>query len=156
LREACRQAALWNNVRRGAGKRALMMHVNLSPRQVADPTLLRKLVAILKDTNLSPSLLCLEVTEHTLTRGASNATKVLRPICNLGVHLSVDDFGTGFSSLANLQQTPVETLKVDRTFVAGLCESADGRAIVEAIVTIARSLGLTAVAEGVETLEQLR
>ena len=155
LREACRQAALWNDTRRAAGARALMMHVNLSPRQVSDPTLLKKLVAILKETNLSPSLLCLEVTEHTLMGGTSNATKVLRPICNLGVHLSVDDFGTGYSSLANLQQTPVETLKVDRTFVGALCETADGRAIVEAIVTIAHSLGLSAVAEGVETNDQL-
>jgi diguanylate cyclase (GGDEF)-like protein/PAS domain S-box-containing protein len=155
LQEACRQAALWNGTRRAAGSRALMMHVNLSPRQVADPTLLKKLVAILRETDLSPSLLCLEVTEHTLMGGSSNAAKVLRPICNLGVHLSVDDFGTGYSSLANLRETPVETLKIDRTFVAGLGQSADGRAIVAAIVTIAHSLGLTAVAEGVETEEQL-
>ena len=155
LRESCRQAALWNESRRAAGARALMMHVNLSPRQVADPTLLKKLVAILRETNFSPSLLCLEVTEHTLMGGSSNATKVLRPICNLGVHLSVDDFGTGYSSLANLRETPVETLKIDRSFVAGLGKSADGRAIVAAIVTIAHSLGLTAVAEGVETHEQL-
>jgi len=102
-------------------------------------------------SGLDPALLCLEITEGTLTRDEGASAEALLGLRALGAHLSIDDFGTGYSSLGYLMRFPIDSLKVDQSFVTGLGEHADNLAIVEAVIGLAHSLGLVAVAEGVET-----
>ena len=150
LTEACRQAATWA----GNGD-APAVSVNLSARQLGRPKLVDDVDQALRESGLDPDRLWLEITESVLMEDADTTVVTLERLRALGVHLSVDDFGTGYSSLAYLRRFPVDALKVDRSFVAGLGEDAEDSAIVEAVVSMAHSLHLSVVAEGVETDEQL-
>jgi EAL domain-containing protein (putative c-di-GMP-specific phosphodiesterase class I) len=150
LAEACREAATWS----GNGH-APAVSVNLSARQLSRLDLVDLVSAALEESGLNPDRLWLEITESTLMEDADTAVEALQRLRALGVHLSVDDFGTGYSSLAYLRRFPVDSLKVDRSFVAGLGEDPEDSAIVEAVVSMAHSLHLSVVAEGVETDEQL-
>jgi diguanylate cyclase (GGDEF)-like protein/PAS domain S-box-containing protein len=148
LREACRQAVAWPTGAMGS----LTMAVNVSARQLADDTFVGLVAEILAEVGLAPELLCLEITESAMVDGAAPTLQALR---DLGVRLSIDDFGTGYSSLLRLKQLPVDQLKVDRSFVAGLGRDPGDTAIVAGVVGLARALGLAVVAEGVEGEEQV-
>jgi EAL domain-containing protein (putative c-di-GMP-specific phosphodiesterase class I) len=129
--------------------------VNLAARQVADPTLAKIVAGIIKRTGIRPSALCLELTENTLMHDATTTIDALDALRSQGVHLSIDDFGTGYSSLSYLKRFPVGSLKIDRSFIDGLGTDPEDTSIVQAIVTLAHSLNLAAVAEGLETSTQL-
>ena len=133
----------------------LNLKVNLSVRQLDDPRLIPVVQDALDTTGLPASSLCLEITESALMRNQAAATKVLTALRGLGVRLAIDDFGTGYSSLAQLRQLTLDTLKIDRSFIAGLGESRDAQAIVNSIITLAHAVNLTVVAEGVENPRQL-
>jgi diguanylate cyclase (GGDEF)-like protein/PAS domain S-box-containing protein len=150
LRTACAQQAAW--VR--AGLPAVCMAINLSPRQFADPNLLADLTAALRDHGMEPGMLELEITEGMVMHDAERAVRLLRSIKDLGVRVAIDDFGTGYSSLAQLKQFPIDTLKVDRSFIRDIPANAEDKAITEAIIDMAKRLSLTVVAEGVETAAQ--
>ncbi|HEX4775361.1 MAG TPA: EAL domain-containing protein, partial [Acidimicrobiia bacterium] len=155
LEESCRQVVEWQ-AHRPEGARPLTISVNLSPRQLTEPTLLDEVTRVLDETGIDPDCVWLEITESTLMHDAESAVSTLRALRLLGVHLSVDDFGTGYSSLSYLKRFPVEALKVDRSFVDGLGNEPGDSAIVTAVVTMAHALGLRAIAEGLETPIQLR
>jgi diguanylate cyclase (GGDEF)-like protein/PAS domain S-box-containing protein len=150
LQEACRQASWWHS--HGA---RVTISVNLSPRQLAESTLTDEFAEVLHRSGVDPDAIWLEITESTLMRDAESAVVSLSKLRGLGVHLSVDDFGTGYSSMTYLKRFPVEALKVDRSFVDGLGEESGDTAICTAVVSLAHALGLRAVAEGVETAEQM-
>ena len=151
LVEACRQARRWG-ARRG-GARPPVVSVNLSPRQFLQPGLADDVAGILRATGADPRALQLELTEGVLLEHTGATTATLEQLKTLGVGLAIDDFGTGYASLGYLRQFPLDTLKIDRSFVAAL-EGDDGAALVEAMVTLAHRLGLRTVAEGVETAAQ--
>ncbi|MGI4896861.1 MAG: EAL domain-containing protein, partial [Janthinobacterium lividum] len=130
--------------------------VNLSARQLTDPGLVEAVTAALSEHGLDPGLLVLEVTETALVRDPDTAAAVLAALKALGVGISVDDFGTGYASLTYLQRFPVDELKIDRSFVMGLGVNSGDAAIVQTCVHLAHAVGIRAVAEGVETEEQLR
>ncbi|MGN6358962.1 MAG: sensor domain-containing protein [Thermomicrobiales bacterium] len=152
LQCACQQARAWQLAT--AGSQPCTVNVNLSARQFLQGDIVADVAAALVATGLPASCLTLEITESVLMAEAElNQTK-LQALTALGVRLAIDDFGTGYSSLAYLKRLPVETLKIDQTFVAGLGSNAKDTAIVAAVVTLARALGLTVVAEGVTTVAQ--
>ncbi|HRY88781.1 MAG TPA: EAL domain-containing protein [Rubrivivax sp.] len=151
LREACAQSVAWQR----AGLPAVAMAVNLSPRQFTDPNLVADIGAVLADTGLEPGCLELEITEGMIMSDAERAIGLLRQIKALGVSLAIDDFGTGYSSLAQLRRFPIDTLKVDRSFVRDIAHNPDDKAITEAIILLGRKLSLTVVAEGVESGDQM-
>jgi len=132
----------------------LPLYVNLSPRQLADAELIPMVREIIDLTGVDPQTLHLEITEDALMADAATTSSTLHQLHGLGVRLALDDFGTGHSSLAYLKQFPVEVLKIDRTFIEGLGQDSDDRAITAAIVNVARMLGLATVAEGVERPDQ--
>ena len=150
LRTACAQNVAWQR----AGLPPVCMAVNLSPRQFADENLLDDLAAVLRETGMAPELLELEITESLVMGNIGWATKQLIPIKQLGVRLAIDDFGTGYSLLAQIKRFPIDTIKVDRSFICKIPLDAEDKAITEAIISMGRSLSLTVVAEGVETQEQ--
>ncbi|HJQ44701.1 MAG TPA: EAL domain-containing protein [Amycolatopsis sp.] len=150
LRETTRELA----ARRAQGVKA-DLKINLSTRQLDDPALVPAVETALQTTGLPASALCLEITESALMRDSALASETLAALRNLGVRLAIDDFGTGYSSLAQLQKLTLDTLKIDRSFVSGLGQSADAEAIVTSIIAMAHAVELTVVAEGVETEEQL-
>ena len=152
LGEACRQAGRW---RRDHPDRDLTIRVNLSGRQFAQVDLVRQVVQALEEGDVPASSLCLEITETALMADPAMGLRVLNDLRALGVELAIDDFGTGYSSLSYLKRFPVDVLKIDRSFVDGLGKDPDDTAIVTAIISLARSLGLRVVAEGVETPCQL-
>ncbi len=133
---------------------ALTMSVNLSPVQVRDPALVDLIANALADASVAPSRLVLEVTEGVLIDNPDEAKARLDALHGLGVRLALDDFGTGYSSLAYLQRFKFNKLKIDKSFVAPLGRASDSQAMVQAIVALGRALGLTLLAEGVETEEQ--
>ena len=151
LREACRQASEWIT----DGWADVSISVNLSARQFRQPGLVPEIEAILDETRLAPRHLTLELTETAVMDDAGQAIERLQALKVLGVRIAIDDFGTGYSSLAYLQQFPVDALKIDRRFVAGLGTNDTDAAIVRSILTLAHSLGLRVVAEGVEQAEQV-
>ena len=154
LEESCRQTVRWHRAGAANGNR-ISTSVNLSPRQLAEPALPNEVARVLSETGLHPDSLWLEITESTLMRDTESALSALGALRALGVHLSVDDFGSGYSSLAYLQQLPVEALKIDRSFIAGVGQRTDSDAITTAIVSLARALHLQTVAEGIEHRSQL-
>ena len=154
LDEACRQVAEWNRAR--GPHPPLTVSVNLSARQLDHAGLAESVMNTLQGTGLDPALLWLEITESTLMEDATSTLAVLQSLKALGVTLAVDDFGTGYSSLLYLRRFPVDVLKVDQSFVAGLGLSNEDTAIVTAVLRLAQALGLAAVAEGVETIEHAR
>jgi len=153
LEEACRQTARWQE--EAAPAPPLTISVNLSPRQLAEPTLPDDVARIVRDTGVHPDSVWLEITENTLMVDAESAIGVLQALQGQGVHIAIDDFGTGYSSLSYLKRLPVEALKVDQTFVDGLGRDAEDTALATACVSLAHALGLTAIAEGVESPAQL-
>jgi diguanylate cyclase (GGDEF)-like protein/PAS domain S-box-containing protein len=155
IEQACRQAQRWQA---GHPEAQLLVSVNLSGRQLDDPTLVDTVRDVIERTGVDPNLLGLEITESVVMRDPQASTVTLQALKDLGVRLAVDDFGTGYSSLAYLRRFPVDLLKVDRAFVDGLdpdTGDAEDRAIVAAVVSLAHTLGMEAIAEGVETAEQL-
>ncbi len=132
----------------------LPISVNLSPRQFQESRLLSQVAAALDATGLPSELLMFEITETVVMEDLSGAREVMKKLNRLGVRLAIDDFGTGHSSLAYLKQFPVHEVKVDRTFVQGIAESPVDSAIVRAIIDLANAIGISAVAEGVETSDQ--
>lgn len=152
LREACRQAARWNAQQGGDG---VVVAVNLSPRQLGATDLAATVKGALEGASLPPDRLCLEITESAVMADPDAAIESLHMLKALGVKLAIDDFGVGYSSLSHLRELlPVDVLKIDRSFIDGLVLRGEDRAIVTAIVELARSLGVDAVAEGVESGEQ--
>ena len=152
LESACWQAAVWNQHRRGDQR--LSVAVNLSARQLDSDSLPEFVEEALTASGLAPELLCLEITETALMGDAELVASRLSALKRLGVQIAVDDFGTGYSSLLYLRRFPVDILKVDRSFVAGLGTSEADGAIVQGVVSLAHALGLQAIAEGVETRAQ--
>jgi len=152
LGEACRQAVAWNRHR---PNRPLIARVNLSARQLARPDLIALVQDHLDGAGLAPELLCLEITETALMADPETGLGILRGLDEIGVQLAVDDFGIGYSSLAYLKQFPVDVLKIDRSFVAGLPDDHDDVAIVTTIIRLAEAMGLTVTAEGIETWPQV-
>ncbi len=150
LHEACAQNMAWQR----EGLPAIRMSVNLSMRQMNDDDLIEEIEKVLRDTGMPPYLLELEVTESTIMQNSERAVMVLTAIKALGVRLAIDDFGTGYSSLAHLKRFPIDTLKVDRSFIREVARDPEDRAITEAIIAMGKTLSLTVVAEGVETPEQ--
>jgi diguanylate cyclase (GGDEF)-like protein/PAS domain S-box-containing protein len=150
LNTACAQNVAWQR----EGLPPLCMAVNLSARQFADENLLEDIAAALKDAGLRPELLELELTESMVIQNTERAGKILAAIKKMGVRLAIDDFGVGYSSLTHLKRFPIDTLKVDRSFICDLPQDLEDKAICEAIIAMGKSLNLTVVAEGVETLEQ--
>ena len=151
VRSACRQARVWSQ----AGLDTLGMAVNLSARQFRQRELATIIAASLTECGLEPSRLELEITESTIMGDIELARSTMRQLRDLGCAVAVDDFGTGYSSLAYVKRFPVNTLKVDRSFISGLPREADDAAIVNAVITMAHGLGVRVVAEGVETAQQL-
>jgi EAL domain-containing protein (putative c-di-GMP-specific phosphodiesterase class I) len=150
LETAAADCARWR-----AEGRMLDVAVNLSATNLLDLELAHDVAGVLAEHGLPPSALELEVTESTVMVDRFGASGVLAGLRAMGVSVAIDDFGTGYSSLALLRELPVDTLKVDRSFVGGMMASPGDEAIVRAVVTLARDLGLTVVAEGVETSESL-
>jgi diguanylate cyclase (GGDEF)-like protein/PAS domain S-box-containing protein len=150
LNTACAQNVAWQQ----EGLPPLCMAVNLSARQFADDELVKDIADVLHNTGLQPQLLELELTESMVIQSPERAGKVLAEIHKMGVRLAIDDFGVGYSSLTHLKRFPIDTLKVDRSFIRDLPQDPEDRAICEAIIAMGKSLNLTVIAEGVETLEQ--
>lgn len=153
LREACRTLARWNR-RRGSELPELTMAVNLSVRQISDPTLVDEVADVLRRFDVDPQRLCLEVTETAVHDAPLSADGVLGGLSELGVRIALDDFGTGYSSLRHLRRVPVDTLKIDRMFVNGLDQPGEDLAIIGAVIAMGHSLGMTTVGEGIETEAQ--
>ena len=153
LAEACRQVAAWQ--RRYPRVSRLSLAVNLSARQLLAPGLNEVVRAALARTGLAPGSLCLEITESVLLEDAESSLAALAALKEIGVRLGVDDFGTGYASLTYLKRFPVDVLKIDKSFVAGLVDDRQDRAIVSSVVDLAHAFGLATVGEGVETVEQL-
>ena len=153
LREACRQAVLWQ--RRFPGAERMTMSVNISARQLKEPGLVEDVRAVLANTGLDPHTLVLEITESSLL-DLETIHRPLDALKELGVGLALDDFGTGYSSLSYLRRFPVDTIKIDKSFVDGLVDSpTEGPALLRAIARLGPTLGLRVVAEGAEQQQQL-
>ncbi|MFN7948970.1 MAG: EAL domain-containing protein [Blastocatellia bacterium] len=153
MRRACQQMKEWQRLHPAAHR--LQVSVNLSSRQFAQPDLIGQVRRVLDDTALDPRSLKLELTESAVMENSEIAVSLLRQIRSLGIELSIDDFGTGYSSLSYLHRFPLSTLKIDRSFVNEMRENDENAEIVRTIVTLARTLKMEVVAEGIETEEQL-
>jgi diguanylate cyclase (GGDEF)-like protein/PAS domain S-box-containing protein len=149
LEQGCRQLAEWDRAHPAC--HPLSISVNLSARQFTDPSLAAEVARILTDTGLRPSRLHLEVTESMLADDPKVASEILKELSTMGVTLEVDDFGTGYSCLGQLNRLPFDTLKIDRSFVQALDQEKDGHKMIDSIVSLAASLGINVVAEGIET-----
>src|ERR1700720_1725444 len=152
LREACRQISEWRAG--GAAHRHLTISVNLSAKQFLQPNLVEDIRKLLGELALPPDVLKLEITESTVMADPSAAVEMLQQIKSLGIHLAIDDFGTGYSSLSYLHRFPLDTLKIDRSFISSIGNGQDTE-IARTILPMALNLHLDVVAEGVETIEQL-
>ena len=150
MRTACEEVMNWME----AGIRPVPVAVNLSSAQFGTDNLLATVVSVLNETSLDPAYLAFEVTESVIMGDAREAHQVLARLKEIGIHTAIDDFGTGYSTLSALKSLPVNTLKIDGGFVRDLSESREDMAIVKAVIAMAHGLGLTVVAEGVETDEQ--
>src|SRR4029079_15928510 len=152
-KKACQQLCHWQW--QSAANRHLFMSVNLSGKQVAQTDLVSQIRDILEETHVEAKYLKLEITESAVMDNADMAARLLKRLKALGVQLSIDDFGTGYSSLGYLHKFPVNTLKIDRSFIGRIGEDAENIEIVRTIVSLAENMGMDVVAEGVETLSQL-
>src|SRR3984893_1037698 len=151
LREACRQAQDWID----SGLHATPVAVNVSSSEFRSEGFLESLRAILKDTRLDPRYLELELTESVLMQHAESSASMLDALKSIGVRLAVDDFGTGYSSLSYLKRFPIDSLKIDQSFVHDITADTDDATIVTAVITMGKSLKKCVIAEGVETEEQM-
>jgi EAL domain-containing protein (putative c-di-GMP-specific phosphodiesterase class I) len=134
-----------------AQQNLLAVNVNLSPKQLQQPDLVESVAAVLAETGLDPCYLVLEITETVMMEQAASTIEVLHALKALGVRLAIDDFGTGYSSLAYLKAFPLDFLKIDRKFVAGIDKDASDNVIIGSMISLAHALNLTVVAEGAET-----
>ena len=155
LDEACRQFKLWRDQGLVPPDAALNAAVNISGQQFRQGDITRVLAEVLENSGLEPQMLELEITESIVMDAGEQAVDVLRALKDMGVRLAIDDFGNGFSSLGYLKHFPIDTLKIDKVFIRHLPGDRDDAAIVRAILELARNLGMRAVAEGVENVEQL-
>ncbi|MCU1287431.1 MAG: diguanylate cyclase/phosphodiesterase with sensor(s) [Acidobacteriales bacterium] len=153
LNEACRQTAEWHKTIPEA--KGLTINVNLSSNQFAQPDLSAQIQRALKETGLSPASLKLEITETVVIENPEAAGEILRQLRELGIKVCLDDFGTGYSSLSYLLRFPIDTLKIDRSFVSGIGTGTENASIVKTIVALAHNMGMDVTAEGVETREQM-
>src|SRR5690349_20647852 len=151
FRTACSQNKTWQE----AGLVPMRLAVNFSARQFQQPSFISRVEEILKETNLDPTWLELEITESSIMKVPDKAIEMLLELKMMGIKVAIDVFGTGYSSLTHLKRFPIDTLKIDRSFVSDLCKDPHDTAIVRAIITLGHALDLTVVAEGVETREQL-
>ena len=151
LRSACEQARSWVD----EGLPVATMAVNVSAMELRDEKFLAGLFEVLRETRLDPRSLELELTESVLMKHAESAASILQTVRERGVQVAIDDFGTGYSSLSYLRKFPIDALKIDQSFVSQITAAGDDTSIVTAVISMARSLKLRVVAEGVETLEQL-
>ena len=154
LESACRQAREWQQTYPAAPP--LFVSVNLSVKQFNQPGLVENIASLLEQFQLPPRCLKLEITESVFSDNIEAVVGLLTQLRELGVQLSIDDFGTGYSSLSYLQRFPIDTLKIDRSFVTQMMENEENLAIVRTIVALAQNLGMDVVAEGVETEDQLK
>ncbi|HEV7892890.1 MAG TPA: EAL domain-containing protein [Pyrinomonadaceae bacterium] len=154
LNEACRQMHRWEIAYPVAAP--LFISVNLSCKQFNHPLLIEQVAEVIKRTRISPRRLKLEITESAVMDNIDSATSMLRQLRDIGVQLAIDDFGTGYSSLSYLHKFPIDTLKIDRSFVTRMAENPENIEIVRTIILLAQVLGMDVIAEGVETKEQLK
>jgi diguanylate cyclase (GGDEF)-like protein/PAS domain S-box-containing protein len=152
MRVACAQNMEWQD----KGLAPMCLSVNFSARQFQQPTFIATVAEILKETNLDPRWLELELTESSIMKEPEQAIEKLHELKLMGIKVAIDDFGTGYSSLNYLKRFPIDTLKIDKSFVADVCKDPHDTAIVRAIITLGHALDLTVIAEGVETQEQLQ
>jgi diguanylate cyclase (GGDEF)-like protein/PAS domain S-box-containing protein len=152
LRTGCAQNKAWQD----AGLTSLRLSVNFSARQFQQPTFIADINQILKDTNLDPRWLELELTESSIMKDPEEAIEKLHELKLMGIKVAIDDFGTGYSSLSYLKRFPIDTLKIDKSFVADVCKDPHDTSIVRAIINLGHALDLNVIAEGVETREQLQ
>jgi EAL domain-containing protein (putative c-di-GMP-specific phosphodiesterase class I) len=150
LREACRQLSEWKS--QSNNYLNFTMNVNLSAKQFLQPNLVEEIKNLIEDLAFSPETLKLEITESTVMIDPTATAKMLQQIKSLGVLLAIDDFGTGYSSLSYLHRFPLDTLKIDRSFISG---AGEGMEIAQTIMPMAKNLRLDVIAEGVETFEQV-
>lgn len=150
LREACLQARSWQQ----AGLPPIIVAVNISALEFRDKDFLENIRAVIEKTGLEPRYLELELTESVLMQDAASTDSMLHALANFGVKLAIDDFGTGYSSLSYLKLFPINTLKIDQSFVNQMCSNLDDAAIVSAVTSMGKSLKLCVIAEGVESSEQ--
>lgn len=153
LREACRQARQWQV--QFPQHPPLTMSVNLSARQLAQPDLIDYLDRVLRETGLAPNSLKLELTESVAMENAERTQRLLSELKRLGIQVSIDDFGTGYSSLSYLRRLPIDTLKIDRSFVRHIDADEESREIVRTIMMLAHNLNMDVIAEGAETSEEI-
>ena len=152
MRTACAQNKAWQD----AGLMPLTLSVNFSARQFQQQTFIADVAHILKETNLDPRWLELELTESSIMKDPEAAIEKLHELKLMGIKVAVDDFGTGYSSLNYLKRFPIDTLKIDKSFVSDVCKDPHDTAIVRAVINLGHALDLTVIAEGVETKEQLQ
>ncbi len=152
LDEACRQLKRWEA---NPLTRELILSVNVSARQFHQPDFVDQVVAAIERHGVHPERLEIELTEGVMLQNVDSAVAAMNALKSIGVNFSLDDFGTGYSSLQYLKRLPIDQLKIDRAFVTNVVDDSDDRAIVETIIAIADSLEIEAIAEGVETKEQL-
>jgi diguanylate cyclase (GGDEF)-like protein/PAS domain S-box-containing protein len=152
MRTACAQSKAWQD----AGLTPLRLSVNFCARQFQQPTFIADVSHILKETNLDPRWLELELTESSIMKDPEEAIEKLHELKLMGISVAIDDFGTGYSSLNYLKRFPIDTLKIDKSFVSDVCKDPHDTAIVRAIIDLGHALDLTVIAEGVETKEQLQ
>jgi diguanylate cyclase (GGDEF)-like protein len=150
LERACAQGAAW----REAGY-AIGMAVNVSARQLDSDQLIADVEGALSDSGLAPEALTIEITETTLMRNVEETARRLAAVKRLGVRIAIDDFGTGYSSLAHLQRFPVDALKIDRSFIAGLSQNKEGETLIHTLVQLGKALSIETFAEGIEQQQQL-
>jgi diguanylate cyclase (GGDEF)-like protein len=153
LRRACEQLRQWQFY--SPANRSLFMSVNLSGKQLAQSSLVSDISKVLTETGIDAHHLKLEITESAMIQNADNAAELLKRLKQLGAQLSIDDFGTGYSSLGYLHRFPVDTIKIDQSFISRMGDATDDNGIVRAIMSLADNMGMHVVAEGVETLGQL-
>jgi diguanylate cyclase (GGDEF)-like protein/PAS domain S-box-containing protein len=151
LERACAEALRWNEGREGE---PLRVAVNFSPRQLSHPHCIDTVVETLERIGLPPDHLCVEITESALVEDSAATLATLNRLRDIGIRLALDDFGTGYSSLTYVRRFPIDTLKIDRSFIDGIVGSTEDEAIVTAVLSMGRALGVGVVAEGVETEEQ--
>jgi diguanylate cyclase (GGDEF)-like protein/PAS domain S-box-containing protein len=151
MKTACAQNVAWQQ----QGLPPVCIAVNLSFRQLTDENLIDDIKAALDESGMAPNLLELEITESMVMRNPANIIAVLAKIKSMGVRLAIDDFGTGYSSLAQIKHYPIDTLKVDRSFIRNIPKNSENKAITMAIIAMGKTLGLSIIAEGVETIEQM-
>ena len=153
LDEACRQLAEWAS--HDGWPSGFTMAVNVSGRELSGPGLARRVAEVVRHHGIDPARLCLEITETAFIGEMGDVQEALSALSGLGVRVALDDFGTGYSTLAHLQRLTVDVLKVDQSFVAQISRSPRDREIVAAVTAMAHALGMTVVAEGIETSQQL-